>query len=169
MALFSGNIDDLRALYTRQLRSLLSTEEQITKGLPKMIDAATDVELKKGLQTHLGETKQHVERLNTILKDLTGDADDKKCSVTAELISAGESTIKAANDAAVRDAAIIGSAQKIEHFEIASYGTARNWARILGETQHAQILQQTLEEEEHADKVLTVIAGHRNQEASRAA
>lgn len=169
MALFAGNIDDLRSLYTRQLRSLLSTEEQIIKGLPKMIEMATDVQLKRALETHLEETKQQTQRLNGILQDLTGDNDDKKCSITAELISAGESTIKATNDPAVRDAAIIAGAQKIEHFEIASYGTARSWAQILGEMGHAQLLEQTLKEEEHADKVLTNVSEQRNAEAGRAA
>lgn len=169
MALFAGNIDDLRSLYTTQLRYLMSTEEQIQKGLPKMIEAATDPQLKRALQTHLEETRQQAHRLETILQDLRGDDDDKKCSVTSALISAGETTIKAANDNAVRDAGIIGAAQKIEHFEIASYGTVASWAQILGETQHGQLLRQTLQEEKHADQVLSGIAGERNPEAGRAA
>ncbi len=169
MALFAGNIDDLRSLYTTQLRYLRSTEEQIIKALPKVIENSTDPELKQGLQTHLQETEGHARRLDTILQDLTGDDDDKKCSVTAALISAGETTIKAANDNAVRDAGIIAACQKIEHFEIASYGSVRSWALVLGETQHAQLLQQTLQEEEHADKLLTSISEKLNPEAQRAA
>lgn len=168
MALFAGNIDDLRSLYTKQLRFLLSTEEQIVDALPKMIDAATDTQLRQALQSHLQETEVQRQRLEGILKDLTGDSDDKKCSVTAELISAGETTIKAANDDAVRDAGIIAAAQKIEHFEIASYGSARDWAKLLGETGHAALLQKTLDEEKHADELLTTVSHQRNPEAARA-
>ena len=166
MALFAGNIDDLRSLYVTQLRYLMSTEEQIIDALPKMVDAATDTQLKQALQNHLRETEAQRDRLDGILNDLQGDNDDKKCSVTAALISAGQTTIKAANDNAVRDAGIIAAAQKIEHFEIASYGSARDWAKLLGETQHAQLLQATLDEEKQADKLLTQISEQRNPEAA---
>jgi ferritin-like metal-binding protein YciE len=169
MALFAGNIDDLRSLYTNQLRLLRSTEEQIIEALPKMIEAATDTQLKQALQSHLQETNVHKERLNGILQDLVGDTDSKKCAVTKELISAGETTIKAANDDAVRDAGIIGAAQKVEHFEIASYGTARDWANLIGETEQANILQTTLDEEKHADKLLTDVSHKRNPEAAHSA
>jgi ferritin-like metal-binding protein YciE len=169
MALFAGNIDDLRSLYTTELRRLLSTEEQIVDALPKMIDAATDTQLKEALQTHLQETKVQRQRLEGILNNLTGDTDSKKCGVTDELISAGEKTIKAANDNAVRDAGIIAGAQKIEHFEIASYGAARDWANLLGEGEQANLLQTTLDEEKHADQVLTAVSQRRNPEAARSA
>lgn len=169
MALFAGNIDDLRELYTTQLRYLLSTEEQIIKALPKMIDAATNTQLKQGLETHLRETEQQRQRLEQILGDLEGEADDKKCAVTAALIAAGEVTVKASNDDGVRDAGIIASCQKIEHFEIASYGSARDWAKLLGENEQAQMLEQTLNEEKHADEVLTQASHIANQAASRAA
>jgi ferritin-like metal-binding protein YciE len=168
MAIFSGNIDNLRELYTTQLRYLLSTEDQIATALPKMIEAATDVTLKHGLQAHLRETEVQAQRLKTILTDLSDSDSDKKCAVTSALISAGETTIKAANDDAVRDAGIIASAQKIEHFEIASYGAAREWANLLGETRQAALLEQTLQEEIHADKVLTEVSEHRNLEAAHA-
>ena len=159
MALFAGNIDNLRELYTTQLRFLLSTEEQITSALPKMIEAATDVTLKHGLEAHLRETEVHAQRVSNILKDLVDSDSDKKCAVTAALISAGETTIKAANDDAVRDAGIIAAAQKIEHFEIASYGTAREVGRFFsGETQQAALLEQTLEEEIAADRRLTEVS-----------
>jgi ferritin-like metal-binding protein YciE len=169
MALFAGNIDDLKTLYITQLRYLLSTEEQITEALPKMIKAASDQQLKDALQSHLQETEIHAERVEDILSELTGDVDDKKCSVTAALISAGENTIKAANDDAVRDAGIIAAAQKIEHFEMASYGTLRNWAQILGYNEQASLLNKTLQEEGHADHLLTKIAERTNPRASLAA
>ncbi|HVW78062.1 MAG TPA: ferritin-like domain-containing protein [Alloacidobacterium sp.] len=168
MALFSGNIDDLRSLYTTQLHHLLSTEEQIIDALPKMIDAATDSQLKEGLTKHLRETKGHKERLDRMLTNLTGKANSKTCDVTKELISSGETVIKASKDPAVRDAGIIASAQKVEHFEIASYGSVRDWALLLGETEQANVLQQTLDEEKHADKVLTEVSHQRNPEAARA-
>ena len=166
MSLFSGNIDDLKSLYTTQLRYLLSTEQQIIKALPKMVEAATEPQLKKALQTHLEETKTHAQRLEQIL---TGDTDEKKCAVTAALISAGEGTIKDTRDDAVRDAGIIAAAQKIEHFEMASYGSARSWAQILGNSQQAQLLEKTLNEEKHADQVLTQVSESANTKASRAA
>ena len=168
MALFAGNIENLRELYTTQLRYLLSTEEQISKALPKMIEAAADTTLKQGLQMNLRETEVQAQRLGNMLKDLSGSADENKCAVTAALISAGETTIKAAKDDAVRDAGIIGAAQKIEHFEIASYGTVREWANLLGETQQAALLQQTLQEEVAADQRLIEVAQYRNREAAHA-
>ena len=169
MALFAGNINDLNALYTTQLRFLLSTEEQIIEALPKMIGAASDQQLKDALQSHLQETEIHAERLEDVLSELNGDIDSKKCSVTAALISAGENTIKAANDDAVRDAGIIAAAQKVEHFEMASYGTVRSWAQILGHTEQAALLNKTLQEEGHADKLLTKISERANPAASIAA
>jgi len=125
MKFFSANIDSLRELYINQLRSLLSTEQQITEALPKMIEKATDVELKQAFQTHLRETQTHVSRLEQILSE-RGKVDAIKCKSTAALISGAEDLIKDAKDDSVRDAVLIASAQRIEHFEIASYGTVRN-------------------------------------------
>jgi ferritin-like metal-binding protein YciE len=166
MALFAGNIDDLKALYTNQLRSLLSSEEQITEALPKMAEAATDSQLKQALQSHLQETEQHVDRLEQILGQIEGETSDKKCAVTAALISAGENIIKSTKDMAVRDAGIIASAQKVEHFEMASYGTARSWAETLGFNDQAAMLDKTLQEEGHADHLLTTISERMNPQAS---
>jgi len=170
MALFSGNIEDLKTLYNNQLRTLLSTENQITQALPKMADAATDSQLKQALRTHLQETQQHVQRLQQILGKLGGETGEKKCAVTAALISAGDDVIKSTKDPVVRDAGIIASAQKVEHFEMASYGTARNWARTLGFNDQAEMLDKTLQEEGHADHLLTSISDRMNPQAtSRAA
>lgn len=169
MALFSGNIDDLKTLYNNQIRSLLSTENQITEALPKMADAATDSQLKQALLTHLRETEQHVQRVQQILGKLGGDSDAKKCPVTAALITAGEDIIKSTKDNAVRDAGIIAAAQKVEHFEMASYGTVRNWARTLGFNDQAETLDKTLQEEGHADQLLTSISDRMNPQAKRAA
>lgn len=169
MALFAGNIDDLNSLYINQLRHLLSTEEQIVDALPKMIDNATDQQIKDALQSHLQESELHAERVEDILSALTGDIDEKKCPATAAIIAAGEAHVKAANDPYVRDAAIIAAAQKIEHFEMAAYGTVRNWAQVLGHTDQAVILNKTLQEEGHADHLLSTIAERTNPQASVAA
>jgi ferritin-like metal-binding protein YciE len=168
MKFFSANIDSLRELYINQLRSLLSTEQQITEALPKMIEKATDPELKQAFQTHLKETQTHVSRLEQILSE-RGKVDAIKCKSTAALISGAEDLISDAKDDSVRDAVLIASAQRIEHFEIASYGTVRNWARILGENRHAQVLDQTVKEEGNADHILTSIADRVNPYAEKAA
>ncbi len=168
MKFFSENIESLRELYHAELRTLLSAEQQITEALPKMIQKATDSQLKQALQSHLQETQVHVTRLEQIL--LTqGKAEASKSKVAATLISEAESMIKDAADASVRDAVIIAAAQKVEHFEIAAYGTARSWANILGQSKHAQILDQTLQEEGHADRLLTSISDRVNPYAEKVA
>jgi ferritin-like metal-binding protein YciE len=159
MKFFSANIESLRELYDNQIRSLLSTEQQITEALPKMIEKATDPELKQAFQTHLKET----------LSERGGKVDSIKCKSTAALISGAEDLVKDAKDESVRDAVLIAGAQRIEHFEIASYGTVRNWARILGENRQAQLLDQTVKEEGNADHILTSIANRVNPYAEKAA
>lgn len=166
MGLITPNeIKGFESLYTLQLRYLLSTENQIVEGLEKMIEAASDPQLKQAFQSHLRETEVHAQRLERILTDLTGEADDKKCAVTAALISAGENVVKESDEGAVRDAGLIAGAQKIEHFEIASYGSARDWAKLVGRGQDAALLQQTLDEEKHADSALNGISHRANREA----
>jgi len=166
MGLLTPNeIKGFESLYTLQLRYLLSTENQIVEGLEKMIDAASDPQLKQAFQSHLQETEVHAQRLERILTDLTGEADDKKCAVTAALISAGGNIVKESDEGAVRDAGLIAGAQKIEHFGIASYGTARDWAKLVGRGQDAILLQQTLDEEKHADSLLNNISHRANLEA----
>jgi ferritin-like metal-binding protein YciE len=163
MGFFTPNdIQDLKSLYTMQLRYLFSTESQIVSGLQTMIDAAADTQLKQAFQSHMQETEVQADRIKRILEDLEGDADEKKCPVTAALIAAGSNIIKESNSGPVRDAALIAAAQKIEHFEIASYGSVRDWARVLGFSEHAELLQKTLDEEKHADNLLNTIAAREN-------
>lgn len=169
MKFFSANIESLRELYFNQLRMLLSTEQQITEALPKMVEKATDVQLKQALQSHLQETQVHVTRLQQLLTNRSGETGALKCKVTAALIDEAESLVKDASDTSVRDVALIAAAQRVEHYEIACYGAVRNWARILGETQHAEILDKTIKEEGHADKLLTSIADRVNPYAEKAA
>src|ERR1700744_472779 len=148
MGLITPNdFKSLRALYTAQLRYLLSTENQIVKGLSKMIEHADDSQLKQAFQTHLQETEVHVSRLEQLIADIENDVDDKKDPIITAIIGSGENITKESDSGPVRDAGLIGTAQKVEHYEIASYGTARNWAKQLGLAEHASVLQQTLEEE----------------------
>jgi ferritin-like metal-binding protein YciE len=169
MGLFTPNdIQNLKNLYTLQVRYLLSTENQIVGGLKTMIDAAEDTQLKQAFQSHLQETEAQADRIQRILNDLQGDADDKKCAVTAALVASGANIIKESDAGPVRDAGLIASAQKIEHFEIASYGSARDWANLLGYTEHATLLQKSLDEEKHADSLLNGISQRANQEAGAA-
>jgi ferritin-like metal-binding protein YciE len=169
MKLLSANLETLRELYRNQLRMLLSTEQQITEALPKMIDKATDVQLKQAFQSHLQETHVHVTRLQQILTEEMNEAEPVKCKVLAALVSEAEDMIKDATDLAVRDVALIAAAQRVEHYEIASYGAVRRWAQILGEAEHAALLGKTVEEEGHADKLLTSIADRVNVDAEKAA
>lgn len=169
MGLITPNdFDSLRELYTAQLRYLLSTENQIVKGLPDMIKHADDQQLKEAFQSHLQETEVHVDRLEEMLGDLTEDVDDKKDPILTAIVGSAENITKESEPGPVRDAGLIATAQKVEHYEIASYGTARSWATQLGLTEHAEMLQKTLDEEKHADKLLSIISDRTNPEAASA-
>lgn len=169
MKMFSANLDNLRKLYIHQLQTLLSTEQQITEALPTMIDKSIDTQLKQAFQSHLQETREHAKRLEQILNQATGEAKPIKCKVTAALISAAEDMVKDAADDAVRDAALISAGQRVEHFEIATYGAVRHWAQVLGESAHAELLDKTIKEEGHADHLLTQISDRVNPYAEKAA
>jgi ferritin-like metal-binding protein YciE len=169
MKFFSANLDSLRKLYINQLQMLLSTEQQITEALPKMIDKATDTQLKQAFQSHLKETEVHVTRLEQILNETSGEAKAVKCKVLAALVTEAEDMIKDASDESVRDAALIAAAQRVEHYEIATYGAVRHFAQILGQTSQAELLNQTIKEEGHADHLLTEIANRVNPYAEKAA
>ena len=161
-----NDIQNFKSLYTLQLRYLLSAENQAVDGFDTMIDAAQDEQLKQAFQSHQQETRVQSDRLQQMLTDLQGDADDKKCAVTAALIASAANIIKESEAGPVRDAGLIASAQKVEHFEIASYGSARDWATQLGLTDHAALLDKTLEEEKHANQLLNTVAQRANQDAT---
>jgi ferritin-like metal-binding protein YciE len=169
MKVFSANLDNLRKLYVNQLQMLLSTEQQITEALPKMIEKATDVQLRQAFQSHLQETRTHVTRLEQILDAPKGEASKVKCKVMAALVTETEDMVEDAADDDVRNAALITAGQRVEHFEIACYGAVRRWAQILGEKSHAEMLDKTIKEEGHADKLLTEIADRVNPYAEKAA
>lgn len=168
MKFFSSNLDSLRKLYLNQLQSLLSAEQQIIDALPNMIDKATDTQLKQALESHLQETNEHVTRLEEILQP-TGQKTPLKCQVLAALVHEAEGMVEDTSDDSVRDAALIAGAQRVEHYEIASYGAVRHFAQILGEKTAADLLNRTIKEEGHADHLLTEIANRVNPEARKAA
>lgn len=167
MGLLTPNsIKDFQSLYTQQLRYLLSTENQIVKGLQSMISHATDEQLKQAFQSHLQETKDQVSRLEQIIGEVNaGDVDDKKDPIITALIGSGENIVSESDEGPVRDAGLLATAQKIEHYEIASYGSARDWAQVLGLSKHAALLEKTLNEEKHVDELLTSIAQRTNRSA----
>ena len=169
MGLITPNdYDDLRSLYTGQLQYLLSTENQIVDGLDSMIKHAQDSELKQAFQMHQEQTRQQAERLKSMLSELTGDDDDKKDPITTALIGSGVNIVRESSEGPVRDAGLLATAQKIEHYEIASYGSAREWAKTLGLQDQAALLERTLEEEKQTDKRLTQISQQQNVEAAAA-
>lgn len=169
MKFMSANLESLRELYIDQLQRLHSAETQITDALPKMIEKASDPQLKSALDTHLQETRGHVARLEQILQSAAGDVDSTKNKGMAALITEGEDLIKDASDESVRDAGIIAAAQRVEHYEMAAYGTVRTFAEILGHTDQADLLDTTLDEEKNADLILTQIADTANTRADKAA
>ena len=151
-------VASLRAHLIEELTDLLDAETQLTKALPKMATAATTKPLKTAFQKHLAETRGHVTRLNKALQQLGERPRRKTCEGMQSLISEGEEVMKKTPEGALRDAVMITAAQKVEHYEMASYGTARTYARVLGEPAVARLLEQNLKEEKAADSKLTTIA-----------
>lgn len=163
-----NDYEDLRSLYTGQLQYLLSTENQIVDGLDSMINHSQDSQLKEAFQTHRQQTEEHARRLENLIEDLKGKASDKKDPIVTALIGSGTNIVRESSEGPIRDAGLLATAQKIEHYEIASYGSARDWAETLGLNNHVQVLQQTLEEEKHTDQLLTSISRRENKEAAAA-
>lgn len=151
-------MESLRELYVDELKDLWSAETQITKALPKMIKAATHPKLKKAFNTHLKQTERQIKRLERIFKELDESPRGKKCVGMEGLLKEGAELIKEKPEADVLDAGLIAAAQHVEHYEMAGYGCVRTWARQLGEERHAELLQETLDEEELTDKLLTDLA-----------
>jgi ferritin-like metal-binding protein YciE len=170
MSLLTPNeIKTFRSLYCRQLRYLLSTENQSIQGLKIMMEHATDVQLKQAFQSHLQESEVHRTRLEDVLATMNhGDTDDKKDPIIAKLVESGSAIVKSSEPGALRDAGLIATAQEMEHYEIASYGTAREWAKLLDRSDDAAVLQRTLDEEKHADELLSTISERANSTAAAA-
>lgn len=151
-------LESLQELLSHELSDLYSAENQLLKALPKMAKAATSPELKTAIEEHLEETKGQVERLNTVFEKLGESPKRKKCKAMEGLIEEGSEIIDMEGDDAVKDAALIAAAQRVEHYEMAGYGCARTFATLLGLNDVADLLQETLDEEGNADKKLTEIA-----------
>ncbi|HEV2619305.1 MAG TPA: DUF892 family protein [Acidobacteriaceae bacterium] len=166
MKIFSANIEDLRTLYITDLKKALDMEQKITKALPDLIEASSDPELASAFRTHLQETEGHVAKVEGLLRELVDDADTETCKVIGGLTTSAAETIKDVTDPAVRDIALIGAAQQVEHHEIAVYGTLRNWAELLGLPEQSQILESIEEEEINADELLTSLSERVNLEAA---
>lgn len=162
------SIKNLRELLVEELRDLHNAESQLLKALPKMAKASTNEELKEGFEEHLEQTKEHVDRLDRCFKMLGANAKGKTCHAMKGLIEEGTEAIEVDAPDTIRDAHLIGAAQRVEHYEIAAYGTARAYAETLGETKIAGLLQDTLDEEGDTDKRLTALAEQINKEASAA-
>jgi ferritin-like metal-binding protein YciE len=162
-------LNTLEALYVDELKDLYSAETQILRALPKMIKAASHEELKKGFSKHERQTKEHVNRLERILGDLNTSPKGKKCVGMEGLLEEGAELIKEKPEAEVLDAGLISKAQHVEHYEMAGYGTVRTWAEKLGHNEHADLLQQTLDEERETDEALSTLADQSiNAEAAQA-
>jgi ferritin-like metal-binding protein YciE len=168
MALFTMKLENLEQLFLQELRDLYDAEEQITEALPKMIEAAHYPQLKNALQDHLNVTLKQIERLDQIFDILGEDASGQTCKGMKGVIKEGDEIISQGGDNATVDAGIISAAQRVEHYEMAGYGTVRTYAELLGQQQIASLLQQTLDEEKEADETLTEIARSVNIEAKAA-
>ena len=166
MKVFSANIEDLRSLYISNLKKALDMEQKITKALPDLIEKSTDPELTTAFQTHLSETEGHVTRVEGLLRRNLGDTKAETCKVINGLTTEASDTIKDVADGSIRDIALIGAAQQVEHHEIAVYGTLRRWAEILGLPEDAAVLEAIEEEEGNADQILSGIAERVNFQAA---
>jgi len=164
-------LTSLHDLYIAELKDLYDAENRIVKALPKMAEAANSPELRTAFEQHLEQTRGHVDRLEQIFQKMDEAPKGQKCKGMEGLIDEGEEMIDEGDDAppAVSDAALIASAQRVEHYEIAAYGTVRNFARRLGFDDHARLLQQTLDEEGETDKKLTDLAESYINEQARSA
>jgi ferritin-like metal-binding protein YciE len=156
----------LKELYIDELRDIYNAENQLTKALPKMAKAATSDDLRAGFEGHLEQTKGHVERLERIFKELGEKPTGKKCKGMEGLVKEGEEMIKEDElEGEALDAGLISAAQRVEHYEIAAYGCVRTYAKLLGQDDAAELLEQTLGEEKETDQKLTMLAENINVEA----
>ena len=151
-------LNSLKDLYVEQLRDLYSAETQLVEALPKMAQAASSADLKKAFQSHLDETRTQKQRLEQIFSEIGTSPQGETCKAMEGLIKEGEQVIQANGDPKVKDAALIAAAQRVEHYEMAGYGTVRTYANELGFSNAKSLLQRTLDEEGNADKKLNSLA-----------
>lgn len=158
MALINYQFNNLQDLLVQQLHDLYDAEQQLTEALPQMAQAASSPQLKNAFNEHFRQTQTHVARLEDVFRGLNCEPEGESCPAMKGLIKEGSDIISAKGDPSVRDAGLIAAAQRVEHYEMAGYGTVRTFCQHLGREDLASILQQTLEEEGQADKKLTSIA-----------
>jgi ferritin-like metal-binding protein YciE len=161
MGFFSKDITTMDDLFVHTLRDIYYAEKQIVQALPQMINKASDPQLKQGFQTHLGETKNHVTRLEQVFKLLRQEPRGVDCPAIDGILDEAEEIAGEVEDKSVLDAALIAAAQAVEHYEITRYGTLVAWAKELGRNDCAALLQQNLDEEKATDKKLTTMAESR--------
>lgn len=159
-------MSNLHDLYVEELKDLLNAENQIIKALPKMAKAASNPQLQSAFQEHLTQTRDQVQRLEQIFQKMGVPARSKRCRGMEGIIEEGKEYIEEDLEPEVKDAALISSAQRVEHYEMAGYGTVRTFAKLLGDEDASKLLQQTLDEEGQTDKKLTKLAeGKVNKQA----
>lgn len=151
-------MNTLKDLYLDELKDIYDAESQIVKALPKMAKEATNEELRAAIELHLDQTQTQIERLEQVFEELGEKAKGGKCEATKGLLEEAKNMMADAEDDDTRDAAIIAAAQKVEHYEIATYGTLRTYAELLGHDEQAELLQETLDEEKETDENLTELA-----------
>jgi len=152
-------LDTLQKLYTNELRDLYNAEHQLLKALPKMAKAASSEELKEAFEKHLEQTKGHVKRLEQVFEELDEKPKGKTCRAMKGLIEEGSEILQQDGEESILDAGIIVAAQKVEHYEIAGYGSVRTFAHLLGQNKAAELLQTTLDEESETNELLNRLAG----------
>ncbi len=163
------SVDTIEKLFVEELKDLYSAENQITKVLPKMAKAAASGELRNAFESHLKETQGQIRRLEKIFEILGKNPKGKTCAGMKGVLQEGSEMLRESEEGEVRDVAMISAAQRVEHYEMAGYGTVRSYAELLGQPQIVKLLQETLEEEKEADKKLTAVAKSVNPQALRAA
>jgi ferritin-like metal-binding protein YciE len=162
-----ASLDSLQALLEEELKDIYDAEKQLTKALPKLAKKASSPDLKAGFEAHLRQTEEQIDRLEQVFEQLEMPAKGKPCKGMKNLIAEGDEMIREAENDDTRDAVMIAAAQKVEHYEIASYGTVKTWAQLLGKDDVASLLEESLEEEKETDQKLTAIAeSYVNREAA---
>jgi ferritin-like metal-binding protein YciE len=156
----------LKQLYVDELRDIYDAEKQLIKALPEMAEAATSEELRSGFEKHLEQTKEHARRLEQIFSELGEKPTGKKCKAMQGLVAEGSEMIEDDFEGEVKDAGLISAAQRVEHYEIAAYGTVRNFASVLGEQNAVSLLEKTLNEEKETDEKLTELSDGINAKAA---
>ena len=151
-------VTNLNELFVHELKDLYDAEHQLVEALPKMAEAASNPELTEAFENHLVQTRSHVTRLEAVFRTCGEEPERETCKGMKGLIAEGEKAIKEIDDPDTRDAALISAAQRVEHYEIAGYGTVRTYAQLLKDDESARLLQQTLDEEGQTDKLLTQLA-----------